>query len=493
MRRPVPLAILLTLVLALSVHAQKLREAVTVEVVDVPVYVARGTTPVQGLTADDFELYVNGERQSIDYFDIVSPAAERTLRERRLFLLVFDAAFSRPHALVRAQQAAARLIASAPESDLFAIATFTSRGGIQFAVPFTADHAALQRAVARLTTSNSGDPLAIVMTETDRARMESFANNSSADAFLASMHMEDRVAADFLRESALYHLRRRARGQINTFQELSHRLASLEGQKHMVVMTEGFEGYTDNSIDIARSLPTPSGEWTLGAPFYDTYVYDAMLDMHEAFQHSDVLLHMIDLEGMREPQIGVASNLLAWGTGGTVTNGIDVTRSLRSLSDQFAYGYRLGFRPQSVRTGHNSIKVKLRNSKRGTTVHHRLGFSGTPQEANVDDGIYLADVVLNDVPQTGTAAALELRDGMLHATVPLQPLAAQLGEAGNAQLLIYAFDANGKAIAYHEQTITVPANAVGESTFDIPLPKEARVAKALLRVDESLGFTRVDS
>ncbi|HKR63126.1 MAG TPA: VWA domain-containing protein [Thermoanaerobaculia bacterium] len=483
-RRLLALGILLVLTSAL--HAQKLRDAVTVEVVDVPVFVSHGDQPVEGLTRDDFELYVNGQRQPIDYFDVVSPAAERTMRERRLFLLVFDAAFSRPHALVRAQKAAARLIAAAPESDLFAIATFTTGEGVQFAVPFTADHEALQRAVASLTVSKSGDPLAIVMTPTERESVAAMTNNIPTEA--------ERLASDFLRELAAVQIRRRAERQINVFEELSRRLSSLEGQKHVVLMTEGFEGYSDTSEFISRRTPPPAFPQTSLLSIAEPFLFTDLRAMYRAFQQSDVFLHTLDLEGLQmQPVPQDAHHLLALGTGGeAITNGNDVARSLARLSTHFAHGYRLGFHPQNVRAGHNSIAVKVRNG-RGLTVRHRLGFAGTPQETHIGDGLYLADVVLNDVPQTGTAAALSLRDGVLHASVPLQPLAAQLGESGDAQLLVYVFDANGKAIAYHEQTIAVPANAEGQTTFDFPLPADAKVAKALLRVDDSVGFTRIDS
>src|SRR5205085_2131796 len=100
------------LVGAIAASAQ-MREQITVEAVDVPVYVFSHGKPVRNLTKDDFELFVNGKRQPIDYFEAVDfaeipppPAAalsektaapEKTLlpphtelRERRLFLLLFD-------------------------------------------------------------------------------------------------------------------------------------------------------------------------------------------------------------------------------------------------------------------------------------------------------------------------------------------------------------------------------------------------------------------
>src|ERR671938_248696 len=90
------------------------RETHTVEVVQVPVYVVRDGAAVAGLTRDNFELYVNGKRRTFDYFDVVdfggpatSPTAAQgqarvpALQGRRLYLLLFDLAFSSPKAISR--------------------------------------------------------------------------------------------------------------------------------------------------------------------------------------------------------------------------------------------------------------------------------------------------------------------------------------------------------------------------------------------------------
>ena len=61
---------LLLLLLAFPLAAQSVHDALTIEVVDVPVFVTRGNQPVAGLSAEDFELFVNGKPQAIDYFDV---------------------------------------------------------------------------------------------------------------------------------------------------------------------------------------------------------------------------------------------------------------------------------------------------------------------------------------------------------------------------------------------------------------------------------------
>src|SRR5689334_2300455 len=106
----------LALLLVAAAHAQ-VRESITVEVIEVPVYVwGADGTPVRGLKKEAFQLFVNGKPQAIDYFDAIDygshPAATaaaqpvRDTRERRLYLLLFDLAYTPPGIIERAQKAA---------------------------------------------------------------------------------------------------------------------------------------------------------------------------------------------------------------------------------------------------------------------------------------------------------------------------------------------------------------------------------------------------
>ena len=54
--------LLAAVVLALPIAAQTHSESITVEVVDVPVYVYNSNGALQNLTKNDFQLFVNGTR-----------------------------------------------------------------------------------------------------------------------------------------------------------------------------------------------------------------------------------------------------------------------------------------------------------------------------------------------------------------------------------------------------------------------------------------------
>lgn len=500
--------VLLLLLSSLSLFGQPAREAVTIEVVDVPVFVTGKNGPIEGLTRDDFELYVNGKPQPIDYFDAITPAGDGgirpdTLRERRLFLLMFDLAFMPPHQLGRAQKAAAELIMNAPPTDLFAVATFSSRRGVWFATPFTGDRVALGRGIASLSQPGSGDPLGIVMTGAERAAAEPWTLDAPqiSDALFRGAII-DRVSGEALRDMATMQLRRAAEDQMIDFKDLASRFAALQGQKHVVLLSFGWDAAAgrDGNAAFVRRISAGSDDTgytrsPVPSPIdlFSSTTIKYLRDMHEAFQRADILLHTLDMRGVATLMGGQSLYSYAAGTGGTyLHNNNDLGGMLVELSENTRAGYVLGFRPAGAKRGHNTIEVKLKNRPRNVEVLHRKGFSSTPAEVDVNEGLYLADVVLNDVPQTGTAPVLDHADGKLEVRVPLRPLSAQLGTSGKAELLVYVFGADDVALNFHRMVIDVPAEATGETKISLPLPEGATTAKALLRVHGSLGFSRTD-
>lgn len=491
---------LLTL-LSLSLAAQPVKDTVTIEVVDVPVFVTRTDGAVKGLTHEDFELYVNGKPQPIEYFDLVGGEGvkpEQSLRERRLFVVMFDIAFSQPHSLGRAQKAAGELIDKATPSDLFAIATYSTRRGVWFATPFTSDRVALARGISSLSDSSSGDPLSIVLTADERQSMRDWALDrvDGVDGFTRAS-LIDRLAGDELNDMWEMEFRRAIDDQLLAFKTLSQRLANMQGQKHVIVLSEGFDtsnllGRVDVQharlgLDDVAGLRTRAFSTTYGPAFR------YLKEMNDAFQANDVLLHTLDLKGVHPMPGNDALGVLSYGTGGKfVRNRNDLGNALVDLTEDFSAGYVLGFKPVHAKRGHNKIEVKVKGLPRGTDVRYRKGFAGTPQRVDVNEGLYLADVILNDVPQTGTAPVLSVDGKQLKVTVPLRPLAAQLGMSGKAELLVYVFGANGVALGFQRVTVDVASDATGEKSYAVDLPEGAKVAKAVLRVDDSLGFVKAE-
>src|SRR5258707_8009421 len=106
--------------LVVATAAAQTHESITVQVVDVPVYVFSHGKPIRDLTKNDFELFVNGKHQAIDYFDtidlVTAGAAPQTKKQvavvtadpraPRLVLLLFHLPYNPPAPPARGQKAA---------------------------------------------------------------------------------------------------------------------------------------------------------------------------------------------------------------------------------------------------------------------------------------------------------------------------------------------------------------------------------------------------
>ena len=487
-----PAPALALLLLTVAADAQ-MREDMTVEVVNVPVFVRRDGAPVEGLTRDDFELFVNGKPQPIEYFEVIDlergaagsqpaeAAVQRDVRQRRLFLLVFDICFGGPFALLRAQKAAASFLENAGPQDSIGVMVCRKQSGFDLAVPFTTDRPAVRRAIAQLRASDDQDPLRMTITGTERASFlrppstaadaeaVSDASGGPASRFGGSgggspAAAEGVAAAD----NTAQPVRREIENLIVGFGEIARNIARLEGQKHIVFMSEGF--------NLGMLMPEPR-------------LQESMQRMYRSFQAADTFLHTVDTAGLRFSGANASLHMLADGTGGEwVRNRNDLGLALNDLARAHSVEYLLGFTPKSARRGYNTIEVRVKGVGRGADVSHRRGFSTDPP-SEAATAIRLSDILLNDIPQTGTAAELGVDERTLYVRVPLEALKAQLREGQAADLYVYVFDANGAGVLSRKSRVTASSKGF---KISLDLPPGRYVAKALLVAGESIGFTRLE-
>lgn len=483
---------------AFPLFAQTHSESITVEVVDVPVYVYNANGALQNLKKDDFELYVNGKPQTIDYFDPIdfrapakseaAPAAAappRDIRDRRLFLLIFDCAFTRPEALDRARRAAVAMIDASTPADYFSVAKFTSKDGLQLLTSFTNDHVVAKNAALSLRSSSLHDPLAITISANEREHAEFMAivnNDTGGRADVDPVEADPVIGQLFgaaSADSAKMPIIRLIQDQVNDFSDVAKRLAPFEGYKHVIVMSEGFS-------------PTTA--------YSESTLMQDMQAMAKAFRATGAVVDSIDLGvSTRDSFENDALRLMARETGGQfIQHENNLKTALNRISTASAVGYRLGFNmPKNAKKGDNTIDVKVRNVPSGTTLSFRRGFSTTVTKPAPGDGLLLADVILNDVPQTGVAPRIFfVQKPYVEVVVPVQELlAANGGKAVNADVMFYVFDAKRAVVEFKNKKIVIPSDAkqdiVLRDALKLP-PGGGYTAKALLRVGDSLGFAKQD-
>jgi len=519
------------LAIVAATAAAQTHESITVQVVDVPVYVFSHGKPIRDLTKNDFELFVNGKRQAIDYFDTIdlatagsAPQAKKPVaaaaaadpRARRLFLLLFDLAYNRPAALARAQKAAAIMVDHAMPQDLFAVATYGSSGA-NFVIPFTRSHDVIRRAVLKLAPSSAHDALALSITNAERETAAAWnPNMTGAGGGGGEDPMAD-IMAGFKPEE-----RQRAKNAAETELEglsaIAARLTDLEGYKHVILFSEGFDSELVTGVtNVVSGAP----------PETDSRMLQALQKLYRAFHAAGAHLHTVDLRnadsmnlneknGPPQPTpvyVGVGAGTrpvstqrfdplsndvlyqFAAQTGGQFihyTN--DFAGALEDLSTTVSTGYRLGFRPENPKKGENTIDVKVKNVPSGTTVSFRKGFSTTPDVRNTGDALLLADIIQNDIPQTGTAPIFSFTTRpYIDIIIPARQLARERGGITEATLMFYIFDAGGNAVEYREKKISIPAVPSSDIAVrqKLIMPPGSYVAKALLRIDKSIGFAKV--
>ncbi len=446
----------LLLLAALPLNAQ-LRESVTVEVIEVPVYVTDyAGKPIRGLTRDAFELSVNGKPQPVESFDVVdvaaAPAEERPARQRRLYLLLFDLAYATMNDVHHAQTSAAQLVESdSYDGDLFAVAKYKPREGVQFVSAFLSSKPEIRRAIFTLSPSEAHDPLGVAINEDERtAWIKAPGEELAAPSGRGGLATAERAAAlrggPANQATIVQPHSRLTENQIEGLDEAVARLSGLEGQKHVVFFTEG-----------ARTAPSE--------------IY--LRDLGRAFRQAGAFLHAVGMLGGNRDTL----RLITQETGGRFFWGQDVVASLRNLTRSQEVSYLLSFRRREP--GEGKITVNVRGLPSGASVHYRTGYGATTPKKAVDQ-LVLADIVTNDVPQSGIDIDGFIKPAKggaeLSIRFPREQVVAQLDPNDPAaEVYLYIFDMKGgslkfvsKRILFYEKAREGTGRVGLRETFELP-------------------------
>jgi VWFA-related protein len=503
------------LLLSVSLLAQTQHEATTVEVVQVPVYVTEAGEPVTGLTRDDFVLTVNGKPQAIEYFDAVDFGTlghdrARDPRQRRLYVLVFDLLYSKPNAIYRAQRAVEAYLQNGLEGDVFSVASYTARGGVHIILPFTRDREAVRAAVARLSELKTADPLRLAST-----------GPAPGDRFESSQ----------LRHLFLEPLLRLVAQQNDDLAELARRLAPIEGNKHVVLLSGGHadvvsgaasrengtyvpwygqHGYNNYGgrgafMGTMSRLTRPAVNSATSVGTREPEVDRKIRGLQRDFTAAGVFLDTIDINGIPDawtPKLNDSLYIMAEGTGGMIVdNRNDLTEAMTVLTGRQRVSYLLGFNAPQTGKERNAIGVQLRGHPIAD-MHFRPAYSTKAPKGDSGDGLRLADILLNDIPQTGLTVSTTVSRSDGHSIVDVaipSPELLALGGGGKIRgdVLLYVFRGD-TAVAFQRKAFDVDSGRAGAALKGEPmrvtqafdLPPGNYTAKVLVRLNgsDAIGF-----
>jgi VWFA-related protein len=519
------------IVLATSAFAQ-LKETVNVNVVEVPVTVVDSSgNPVRGLTAANFEVYDGGKKQAVTSFDKIDFGSTETANAisplnpaaRRSFLLLFDLGFSSPKSLVRAQEAARNFVKTAVQPrDLVGVGTIDNDHGFRLQTAFTTDRELVESVIADPSGFRGNDPLQIAnktvvadLTNGDSARTP---QPSSGNAGIANSELAERQLQ--MTRSNEQYVRARVEKQVDYLGQLAKTLRAVPGRKQVILLSEGFDAkylqgrdVRDTEAASRESAAITSGQyWTVDndARFGSSASMSLLDRMAQAFRASDVVLHAIDIQGVRvQNDVIGGANLnsnaglftIARPTGGEVfQNSNDLKNNFARMLRAQEVVYVLAFQAPSAGSGkYHDLKVKLVNAN--GRVNYRTGYYENGGETSTERALTTAEVIVNDIPQDDVhvaafAAAFPSGNGSSQVPVILDISGPDLmkqarGNMASAEVFVYAFDEEGVVRDRLYQRLTLDVKKVGDRLKSgvryygtLVLPPGSYAIKSLVRSGE---------
>ena len=521
------------------------KESITVQYVEVPVsVVSRDGEPVRGLTKANFELYDGRKRLDIVSCETIDFASPESLRANaalpaahRSFLLLFDLAYSSPAGLSRAQAAAKTFVQqNVQRSDLVGVATIDVHRGYKLVANFTSDRNAIAEAIDRPLSFRAADPLQLAGAPpiTKYEMDELLAANENAPAFAMDALQQRAEILRHARQSDDQQERDQIHRQLDWLGQLAASLRRMRGRTQIVFLSEGFnarnlvgrsardvnEHNEDADLIMQKQWYKVDTDRIYGSSATLT-VWDVMT---QAFRGSGIILHAIDLRGLRNDtdlSHGQAEDndealfLLARPTGGTVfRNSNDVAGSFARLLHQQEVVYVLGFQSPVTNPGKlHDLNLKLTGGPRGATLVYRRGyFEGGTESTPFERTLAAAEIIVKDIPRNDiriASLAVPFPGTGERAQVPVvvdvngsDLLKSAKGNDVAAEVFIYAFDEQGAVRDRLYQRLALDAAKVGDklrengvkyiATLELPPGKYA--VKTLVRIPatEEAGFVRND-
>ena len=530
-------------------------ESIQVNLIEVPVNVYdRDGNPMRDLTAAQFEITDDGKKQDITNFDAVDLAVYARNKQtpptaaRRNFMLLFDLSNSTPGTIGRSRQAALDFVKNELlPTDVVAVATYSVENGFNLLTSFTPDRDALAAAVTTLGNPKyfkKLDPLLLSALMTGDVDLEKAMRQGAPTTVIegsqpgepAPNQMEGTGQLEVGRQRQDEEYRRqRVTRQISALANIGRALDSISGRKQIVLLSEGFDAQLVQGRDAGSSkqsreetdkiLSGESYEVDNDARFGSTTASSAVSKMGELLRRSDVVLHAIDIKGLRGASdagtAGAARRtnneglyLVTRPTGGEVfKNANDLSSSFRALLKQQEVVYILGFNSSSKGASGKFHNIKVKVKVPGAKVSYRSGYyeprvNVSPIEAALTAGeILLNDVTFDDVKTSIMASPFPVKGGSPQVPVVMEIdgrslMAGAKNNGVNTEIYVYAFDQENKIKDFLYQRVGLDLTKVGEplqksglkfyGTLSLPPGKYA--IKTLVRLADAGrdGFKRID-
>ncbi len=493
--------------------------ATQVVVVEVPVQVVKDGEPVRGLTVKDFEVYDGRKKVPVTGFEVLDLAAAPAggaagpravpVSARRHFLLLFDLSYSEPKSIVKAREAAQKVVGDLHPTDLVAVATYTNQHGPQLVLGFTPDRKQIAAAIDTLglpkLVDRASDPLKLVYAQAEQNRVgtggqpvtgQTLPGPSREIKEAEQTQLLDTLStfANAAERADATARQRDVLGLTQSFAELARLMADVEGRKYVVYLSEGFDsalvsGRSNTEPRTAEGATPPkdigdetritaeTGASGSDARFGDTHTQNAVEGMLEAFRRADCVIQAVDVGGLRagaeqgaqRPSGRETLFNMAKSTGGELfENFNDLSAAMGQMLRRTGVTYVLSFQPaEEVKPdgSFHKLRVELKNGPRGARVVARQGYyAPVPYRQQTPEARVLeaaSDLMSRDSGEIATAVlAAPFALGGPKAYVPVvievdgpSLLAGRQASRLPLEIYIYALDSSGSIQAFLTQTV----------------------------------------
>jgi VWFA-related protein len=290
-------------------------------------------------------------------------------------------------------------------SDLVGVAVYAGSKGAQLVLRFTADRRQVRAAIESLGApqiqGRSNDPLQLVLVndmfvnEDNRflpgdiaGQKRGEVQNGKVDAvasFLQTVMSESDKVERNVRQ-------RQVTAMTRSVAELAHMLSSVEGRKHVVYFSEGFDssliqGTSDSTEQEKMNNASQFGEiWNVDSEqrYGSTKTVSDVEKMLEELRRADCVVQAVDIGGLKAggnlgaQRTGGKDSLfmMAKATGGDFyENTNDLSGAMKDMLDRTSVTYVLTVQPEGLaRDGaYHKVRVELKDPK-GMRVVHRPGY-----------------------------------------------------------------------------------------------------------------------
>lgn len=498
---------------SLSPEGTQYSDTTDIVVVEVPITVTRNGEPVRDLTANNFQIKFDGKVQeirSLEMIDLEPPTAgakgnpvQTPITGRRHFLLLFDLANSEPHAIVRARRAARDVLHTMHPSDLVAVGLYDDIRGLEFLLGFTTDRHQVEIALDSFGVPGLfhpvNDPLQLTL---------AVGPGSEADSLLASgvgagrgAELEQQVDQQVLQSvMALDRFQgiERVERMAESFESMAQGLASVQGQVHIVYLSEGFDSrlLLGNQFDSAQTRDNiEKGElWNVKsqARYGSSRLQNRFEEMIESLRRSGAVVHSVDVGGLRSEesvyyrQNADVLNAIAQDTGGELYDNFNnLADAMGLMLEATSVTYVATLQPLELPMDgeYRKLKVKLKDvPRRGTKVSHRAGFFA-PRPFVLTDNVVKrltsAQLILGS-EEAGTIefdAQAEVAPARQASTVTLRleldgkglKTASDERQQRQLRLFAYAFDEEGHIYDFFTQAVILDLDKLESEEYSARL------------------------